>query len=224
MSINVFEESVVTLAAAAKLLPRRRRGRSVHPSCIYRWANAGLKGKSGMVVHLETVRVGGTTCTSKEALQRFFDRLQAPSPPEIRPPDLTLHAREARIRQAERELRMAGFEGNARIFDSSTVSKERLCDLDEYIEKKMPNEGFMGKRAYFAVRSGIFEHAARILEGKAGRRRSMEAAKQWIDSLDLLTMDVTQLYGIGPVFESEWKSLIQDPASQALLKKDGGVG
>jgi hypothetical protein len=219
MSINVFEESVVTLTEAAKLLPRRRRGCKVHASCVYRWAQVGLKSASGMVVRLETVQVGGTKCTSKEALQRFFDRLQAPSPLEISPAYPTSRVREAKIRQAERQLRMRGGEGDDRIFETSTVSKERLCDLHEYIEQKLPGKGFEADRAYLAVRSGIFEHAVRILEGKAGPRRSMEAARQWADSLDLLTMDVRQFYGVGPLYESEWKLLLKDPANRALISR-----
>ena len=193
MSINVFEESVLSLTEAAKLLPRRRRGRKVHVSCIFRWAQAGLKSASGMVVRLETVRVGGTKCTSKEALQRFFDRLQDPSPPEVSPAYPTLRVRNARERQIERELRMMCSGKDAHVFETSTVSKERLCDLHEYIEQKMPGQGFEAHQAYFAVRSAIFEHAVRILEGKAGPRHSMEAAKQWVDGLDLLTRKVCQI-------------------------------
>lgn len=219
MAINVFEESVLTFAEVARLLPRRRRGRKVHASCIYRWAQAGLKNSSGMTVRLETIQIGGTRCTSKEALQRFFDRLGEPSPPEISPSLPTRRGQEKRIREAERQWRMMGGQGDARIFETSMVSKERLCDLHEYVEQKMPRKGFEDERAYLAVRSGIFEHAVRILEGKAGPRRSMEAAMQWIDSLDLLTMDVSQLYGIGPIYESEWRSLVQVPANRALLGK-----
>ena len=36
------------------------------------WARNGIRG-----VRIETIRVGGTLCTSLEALQRFFDRLSA---------------------------------------------------------------------------------------------------------------------------------------------------
>ena len=35
-------------------------------------ASRGLRG-----IVLETIQVGGTTCTSQESLQRFFERLQA---------------------------------------------------------------------------------------------------------------------------------------------------
>lgn len=224
MPINVFEESVMTLTEAATLLPRRRRGRKPHPTCLYRWAQAGLRSASGIVVRLETVKVGGTTCTSKEALQRFFDRLQDNSPPVISPAYRTSRSREAEIRQAERGLRIMGLAGDGHIFATSIVSKDRLCELHEYIEKKMPHDRFKAGRAYVAIRSGIFEHAVRILEGKAGRRSSMEAAKEWVDGLDLLTMDVSQLHGIGPVYVSEWMSLLQDPVRRALLDKPGDAG
>lgn len=74
MTINIRDEDVLTLAEAAKSksLPRRRRRRKPHASTLYRWARHGLRG-----VRLEVIRVGGTLCTSTEALQRFFDRLTA---------------------------------------------------------------------------------------------------------------------------------------------------
>ena len=68
--INVTTEEVLPLSAAAKLLPRRRRGRPVAMATLYRWASSGLHG-----VRLEVVRVGGTTCTTRAALQRFCEEL-----------------------------------------------------------------------------------------------------------------------------------------------------
>jgi hypothetical protein len=71
MSISL-EEAILSLADAVTVLPRRRGGRKVHIATLYRWADPGLRG-----VRLETLRVGGTLCTSRQALQRFFDRLSA---------------------------------------------------------------------------------------------------------------------------------------------------
>jgi len=68
--IDSTSETVITLANVPDQLPRRRRGRRVHVSCVYRWSKLGCRG-----VVLETLQVGGTRCTSKEALQRFFERL-----------------------------------------------------------------------------------------------------------------------------------------------------
>lgn len=71
--IDSASESLISLAQAADELPRRRRGRKTHVSTIYRWALSGCRG-----IILETIQVGGTRCTSREALQRFFERLSAP--------------------------------------------------------------------------------------------------------------------------------------------------
>jgi hypothetical protein len=71
--IDSATETLVSLADAARTLPRRRRGRAVHVSCIYRWTTTGLRG-----VVLESLQVGGSRCTSQEALQRFFMRLSEP--------------------------------------------------------------------------------------------------------------------------------------------------
>ena len=57
-----------------------RAGRPVSPATLWRWSSHGLRG-----VRLETVRVGGTTCTSTEALSRFFAALSGESPPETAP-------------------------------------------------------------------------------------------------------------------------------------------
>jgi hypothetical protein len=68
--IDPLSEKVLTLSQAAKSLPKRRAGRRPHVSCLYRWTVSGLRG-----VVLESIQIGGTRCTSREALARFFDRL-----------------------------------------------------------------------------------------------------------------------------------------------------
>jgi len=70
MSIDVNTEHVISLTEAARSLPRRRAGKRPHVSCIYRWTTAGCRGAI-----LESIQVGGTRCTSREALARFFRRL-----------------------------------------------------------------------------------------------------------------------------------------------------
>src|SRR5262245_17478042 len=71
--IDSASETLLSLGQAADELPRRRRGRKVHVSCLYRWSTIGCRG-----VILETIQVGATRCTSREALQRFFERLSQP--------------------------------------------------------------------------------------------------------------------------------------------------
>ena len=68
--IDLTTETLVSFTEACQRLPRRRAGKRPHPNTLYRWASGGGRGE-----RLETIRVGGTLCTSLEALQRFFDRL-----------------------------------------------------------------------------------------------------------------------------------------------------
>jgi len=68
--IDPLNEELLSLSDAAKLLPRRRGGRKVHTATIYRWTTTGCKD-----IVLESTQVGGTRCTTKEALARFFERL-----------------------------------------------------------------------------------------------------------------------------------------------------
>ena len=53
-------------------LPQLRPGRRLSCSTIFRWASKGLNGH-----RLETLRIGGTACTSEAAIKRFFGRLTA---------------------------------------------------------------------------------------------------------------------------------------------------
>ena len=68
--IDISQEDLITLAEAAKRLPRRRAGRKVNVSTLHRWCTQGCQG-----VRLEFLKIGGTRCTSMPALQRFFDAL-----------------------------------------------------------------------------------------------------------------------------------------------------
>src|SRR3954470_23880577 len=71
--INIPTETLLTLAEAAAELPRRRRGRKTHVSTLYRWSRSGCRG-----VRLETVSLGATRCTSREALRRVVEELSLP--------------------------------------------------------------------------------------------------------------------------------------------------
>ena len=79
--IDLSTEALLSFPEACKRLPRRRSGKRPHPATLYRWASDGLRG-----VMLETIQVGGTLCTSMEALQRFFSRLGSQSARSGRPP------------------------------------------------------------------------------------------------------------------------------------------
>ena len=82
MGIHITNEDVIPLSDVPKELPPLRRGRRVHKSTVYRWTSRGTNG-----IRLEVAKIGGTLVTSREALQRFVDRLTAKAAGEVPPPD-----------------------------------------------------------------------------------------------------------------------------------------
>lgn len=95
--IDLLAERIVSLNDGAKLCPTRRRGKKPHVSCMYRWTTTGCKG-----VVLESIQIGGTRCTSQEALARFFARL-TPSPRAVVSVPTSLRP-DAEHAQLQREL------------------------------------------------------------------------------------------------------------------------
>jgi hypothetical protein len=72
MALDPLAADLLPLAAAARALPPLRDGRRVSPSTLWRRAAHGLRG-----VRLEIVRLGGTACTTREALRRFLREAEA---------------------------------------------------------------------------------------------------------------------------------------------------
>jgi hypothetical protein len=68
-------EALLPLARAAALVPPARNGHKTHISTLLRWILHGVRGPDGAVVRLEALRLGNRWMTSKEALQRFAERL-----------------------------------------------------------------------------------------------------------------------------------------------------
>lgn len=78
MAIDSREEECFTLVNIRRFLPATTRsGKPPHHSVIYRWITRGLKARDGSVVRLEALICGGATCTSREAIERFFAELTA---------------------------------------------------------------------------------------------------------------------------------------------------
>jgi hypothetical protein len=75
MAIDITTESTCGLTEAAKLVPAAHGGRKTHISTLLRWILDGVNSPSGVKVRLEAVRLGNRWITSKEALQRFAERL-----------------------------------------------------------------------------------------------------------------------------------------------------
>jgi hypothetical protein len=73
--IDLSTESVLSLKEAAKLLPPGRLGRPTSFACLWRWVLSGARAPDGGTVKLEALRLGGRWVTSRQALQRFAERL-----------------------------------------------------------------------------------------------------------------------------------------------------
>jgi hypothetical protein len=103
--IDPLTESPVSLTQAAKLdcFPERRAGSRINVATLYRWSTIGCRG-----VVLETIQIGSTRCTSREALGRFFRALtdQAAGKPAVA--TSTPAERQRQIRAAQARLAAAG--------------------------------------------------------------------------------------------------------------------
>ncbi len=99
MAIDIHTEGLLTAHTAARTLPTRP-----HHSTIYRWFRRGSRG-----VRLESVMLGGTRYTSREALQRFAERVTAAADGEsVESPNKTTRERQRDIDRAERDLSEMG--------------------------------------------------------------------------------------------------------------------
>ena len=99
MSINLANETPITLAEAARTLP----GGPVHVSTIHRWRMKGVRG-----VRLGSFLRGGVRRTTREAIERFFDAVTAAADGE----PITARTSKQRDREivaAERGCERAGF-------------------------------------------------------------------------------------------------------------------
>jgi len=74
VAIKIQTERLLTFAKAARYIPRRRLGKPVAPSTLWRWHRRGVL-VSGRRVFLEAVRTPSGAATSLGALQRFIDEL-----------------------------------------------------------------------------------------------------------------------------------------------------
>lgn len=97
---------------AAHRLPARG-GKGCHRSTLLRWISRGAKAPDGSMVRVEANRLGGRWMTSREAFQRFAERLtpelgQAEGAARAAKVPRAPAARERASRRAERELAKVG--------------------------------------------------------------------------------------------------------------------
>jgi hypothetical protein len=87
MAIDPLTEKLRSFTEAARRLPALRGGKPVNPSTVWRWTSRGVRNRDGVLVRLETIKLGGTCCTSDEALVRFFRALtDSPGQPSVEGP------------------------------------------------------------------------------------------------------------------------------------------
>ncbi len=106
--IDLKIEIPLPLADAARLIPPARTGKKTHISTLVRWIQDGLRNHAGQTVKLEALRLGNRWMTSREALQRFAERLTPPTGGEPMSPPRTPTARRKASEQAVRELDRIG--------------------------------------------------------------------------------------------------------------------
>ncbi len=104
---DLTQETLLSLAQAARLFPPARLGRPVNISTIWRWCRKGVKVDGVGIVRLECVRVSGRWLTSREAISRFVAR-QTPAIEQETARPRTPGQRQRASERAGRELDKAG--------------------------------------------------------------------------------------------------------------------
>lgn len=121
--IDTTKEQLIPVREVPAYLEKRGFGRRMHVAAVYRWVHHGLDG-----VRLESVRIGGTTVTSAEAIQRWAAareqhrqrRYSAPAAPAV-----TAAARkreETRRRLQEYRVMPTELDGVVRSLDAGEAS------------------------------------------------------------------------------------------------------
>jgi len=97
--IELSSETLIPIREAPRHLPKRPNGKRIHISACYRWISRGVRG-----VRLDSIKIGGSTYTSMEALQRFAERLGARKLPNTQSSEGTPE-RQREIELASRQLK-----------------------------------------------------------------------------------------------------------------------
>ena len=97
--IEISNETLIPIRETPRYLPPRPTGKRVHISACYRWISRGVRG-----VRLEAIKIGGSTYTSIEALQRFADRLATEPSMRLGTEAATPRARQRQIERAAKAV------------------------------------------------------------------------------------------------------------------------
>lgn len=71
---------LIPLADVPRILPPRRGGKRIHPSCVFRWASEGVLG-----CKLRWISMGRCRVTRREWLEEFFAQVAAARDPAAAP-------------------------------------------------------------------------------------------------------------------------------------------
>ncbi len=104
---DLTQETLLSLAQAARMFPPTRLGRPVNISTIWRWCRKGVLVRGVGVVKLECIRVSGRWLTSREAIGRFAAR-QTPASEHMTEGLRTPGQRRRASERAARELDRIG--------------------------------------------------------------------------------------------------------------------
>ena len=96
--IDLTAEQLIPIRDVPKRLPPRTSGKRLHISAVYRWIQRGVRG-----VRLESIKLGGTTYTTVEALQRFSNNLSSGVDMTVQSQP-TARARQRQIDRASQEV------------------------------------------------------------------------------------------------------------------------
>lgn len=69
---RLLDEGAIGMTQAAKFCGTFRQGKPTHPSTITRWALRGVTLPDGQVLKLESFKLNGRLCTSRQAILRFI--------------------------------------------------------------------------------------------------------------------------------------------------------
>ena len=105
MAIDPTKEELLTLNQARSLPELRKNGQRPDLATLYRWTGKGVRG-----VKLATVQVGGSRCTSRQAIATFLTRLteQSTGPQQPEAPAADDAARAERELSSEWNMRPRG--------------------------------------------------------------------------------------------------------------------
>jgi hypothetical protein len=105
MSIDLASEHSLSLSAASRSRLLVRDSRAIDVATVWRWVTRGVRGPDGECVKLEACKVGGFWITSREALERFIEKLTSRVEgvqPVPRSPAARMRASERAAKQLEK--------------------------------------------------------------------------------------------------------------------------